>query len=121
MEVSTIFKTLEQLKHRKQDLLDEIQNLLQKEVEQLRRASAPNAYSPQRVALDSKEIDRIGNEMERQSRTLQLRQMELTRITMNRKALEALKEKRRIEAAQKKNRRQQKELDENFRLLGNIK
>jgi len=103
-----------------EDLRLSTQASLQEVLQDTPRRLGQNAdwvpFQVEKVTQDLAYLKRLAEELERKHQELEVLQFELSRLSMKRKALENLKEKKKNDFKQTESRHEQKLLDEMFHL-----
>ena len=115
MEVAKTLQRIETVKARKLVVEEQLRSVLNEASQAPAGARAP--FQATRIAADTDEISRLGLVLRKEEIAAERARAELGRLAMRRKALESLEEKRRTEFNFARNRQQQMEVEESFRLI----
>jgi flagellar export protein FliJ len=116
MEVAVIVQKMGFLSGQKENLDNNIRALLEKSQSSLSVGMDWIYYQNSKIEFDLKETRKIEALLAAERKELVERKSELSRITMRKKALESLKEKRLKEFRLQQGRRVQKQLDDVYQL-----
>jgi flagellar biosynthesis chaperone FliJ len=117
LEVSALVQKVTALELRKDRLRTNVNELLEKQKEKLSFGTEWLQFLNQKIELDSKESLKLERMIRKEKEDLENRRYELGVISMRRKGLESLKEKRMFEFKMVERRKAQKRLDQNYQLL----
>ncbi len=117
LEISTLVQKLNVLEDRRNSLRNNVNELLGKQREKLESGTEWLGFLSQKIERDSKETLKIERMIRKEKEDLENKRYELGVISMRRKGLESLKEKRLNEFKLDERRKLQKRLDQNYQLL----
>ena len=117
LEVSSVTQKVNALEARKVQLLQSVNELLEKQKERLQFGTEWLSFLAQKVEQDTRETQKIERMLRKEKEDLENKRYELGVISMRRKGLESLKEKRFSEFKLEERRKAQKRLDQNYQLL----
>ena len=118
IELANQIRKIEMLKGKRKKLIDEIRILLSKKEEQIDVQWM--CYRDDKVIFDRREIEKIENLLKSEEELLSQKKEELNAVVMRRKGLESLREKRKLEFDKVQSKREQKNLDDNYRPRGAV-
>lgn len=116
-EIATLRQAIHSGEQRKIGLEGSIRKMLVDSRARLAINASWVPYEVQKIDADSKEILKIERELVKHHETLLIKQEELSRLSMRKKALESLKDKRKLDFSLNQSRREQKLLDESYRTV----
>ncbi|NBX69362.1 MAG: hypothetical protein EBR01_10420 [Proteobacteria bacterium] len=117
LEVSAVAQKVIVLESRKDQLRQNVNELLKKQKERLQFGTEWLSFLAQKVEQDTKETQKIERMLRKEKEDLENKRYELGVISMRRKGLESLKEKRLSDFKLEERRKAQKRLDQNYQLL----
>ena len=117
LEVSALIQKVSLLEKRKDSLREGINQLLEKQKERLQYGTEWLAFLSQKIEQDNKETLKLERLIRKEKEDLENKRYELGVISMRRKGLESLKEKRFADFKIDERRKSQKRLDQNYELL----
>ncbi len=117
LEVSALVQKVNILEFRKDQLAQNVKKLLQNQNERLQSGTEWLSFLSQKIEQDSKETLRVERVIRKEKEDLENKRYELGRISMRRKGVESLKEKRFADFKLDEGRKSQKRLDQSYQLL----
>ncbi len=117
LEVSAVAQKVIVLESRKDQLRQNVNELLKQQLERLKFGTEWLSFLAQKVEQDTKETQKIERMLRKEKEDLENKRYELGVISMRRKGLESLKEKRLSDFKLEERRKAQKRLDQNYQLL----
>lgn len=117
LEVSTLTQKVVALELQKESLRKNINELFEKQKERLQFGTEWLDFLSRKIEQDTRESLRLERVIRTEKEELDNKRYELGVISMRRKGLESLKEKRFADFRLEDRRRSQKRLDQNYQLL----
>ncbi|MBM4317101.1 MAG: hypothetical protein FJ116_06440 [Deltaproteobacteria bacterium] len=117
LEVSALIQKVNVLEQRQILLRSNVNDLLEKQKEKISFGTEWLQFLNQKIECDSKESLKLERMIRKEKEDLENRRYELGVISMRRKGLESLKDKRMYEFKLNDRRKAQKQLDQNYQLL----
>jgi flagellar export protein FliJ len=116
METAALIQRIQEMERRKTERGNTIRSLLEQSRNQLAYGLEWVPYQTGKLQADCKEIELLEQEIIGAKHELAGKKEDLARLAMRRKALDTLKDKRRSEHRIQEERKDQKKLDELYRL-----
>lgn len=117
LEVSAVAQKVVALESKKDYLRQNVNALLDKQKERLQFGTEWLSFLAQKIEQDTKETLKLERMIRKEKEDLDNKRYELGVISMRRKGLESLKEKRFSDFKLDERRKAQKRLDQNYQLL----
>lgn len=117
LEVSAIAQKVNVLEFKKDSLRRNVNELLDKQKEKLQFGTEWLSFLSQKIEQDTRETLKLERILRKEKEDLENKRYELGVISMRRKGLESLKEKRFADYKLDERRKAQKRLDQNYQLL----
>ncbi len=117
LEISVIAQKVNALEFKKDNLRRNINELLDKQKERLQYGTEWLTFLSQKIEQDTQETLKVERVIRKEKESLENKRYELGVVSMRRKGLESLKEKRLSDFKLDEQRKFQKRLDQNYQLL----
>ena len=115
LEVAAVKRRIHQIQNKKASLVGTIQGLLRKQKERIEEREWA-FYRNIKIEKDNEELKEIEHKIVKEKKVLDGKMAELTRLSCQKKALESLKQKRRKEHQSGEGLKEQKKIEELFRM-----
>lgn len=116
MEVASLVRKKESLAQRRNEMELQIVGLLTKSQEEKDFSGSWSTFRAQKISLNRSEMTSLDRQIESTQVLLDDKRWELSRMSMRKKAVEELREKKKREFEVEESRKDQKRLDEGFRM-----
>lgn len=116
METAALIQQIQELSQKKVERGNTIRTLLEHSRVHMQLGTQWVPYQTAKLQADCKEIEQLEEQIVLAKNELAGKQEDLARLAMRRKALDTLKDKRRVEHRVLEDRKEQKKLDELYRL-----